>query len=204
MATPRRPRPFSCTIRLLGIPRPRPALLRAPCAKEGPVPEVAPEAQAVLARVALEVLEVLDAADSPELLTEAEAVEKLRALGFTGYPVYTDYSMEEVYPEPVAVSESSGEVHPSYETYYLTENGELWLVMFIDGDILADPLWFNADSPLEAQLILSESETVTSYDVVTQRFFKTVPKDSALLIRVVDAIDARTLDSLTAGELKQS
>ena len=75
--------------------------------------------------------------------------------------------------------------------------------MLIESDVLADPLSFNAGSSLEVQVIVSESETITSYDMVTNRFFKTVPKDSAMLLRVVDEIDADVLNDMTEEALTQ-
>lgn len=171
-----------------------------------PIPDTfelkAPDADAFYAENS-EVLEVINVSDSQNVLTEAEATARFRAAGFTDFPVYANCSMDDVYLETREVSESSSELHPSYETYFVTERGEMWIIMLIESDMLANPLFFNAGASPDAQVIVSESETVTSYDMVTNRFFKTVPKDSAMLLRVVEEINADVLNDMTEEALMQ-
>ena len=77
----------------------------------------------------------------------------------------------------------------------------MWIISLIDGDIVANPVSYNMQSALETQLIVSESEIITSYDSSTNKYYKTVPNESTLIVRIVDKIDADTLDTLTIEEL---
>ena len=52
-------------------------------------------------------------------------------------------------------------------------------------------------------MLISDSETIVSYDNATNKFYETIPSESALKLIVVDQIDAATLDNLTIGEIDQ-
>lgn len=71
----------------------------------------------------------------------------------------------------------------------------------INGSVVANPVSFNIQSELSVQVIISEKDTVTSYDSTTNKFFETIPDESVLLVITVDRIDAETLNSLTIGEI---
>lgn len=148
-----------------------------------------------------EIVETVDAKNSPKVLTESGVTTMLKDRGFSGRPITANYSMEGEYSEDFEISDTSETKHPTYQTYYQNKSGELWIILVVEGDIVANPLSFNLQSSLGAQLIVSESDTVTSYDSTTNKFFRTKPKDSAVILRTVERVDATTLDSLTAGEL---
>ena len=142
----------------------------------------------------------IPANESPLVLTEAEALALFTERGFGDYPITADYSMAGDY-DPVEIQAGSGRKHPVYETYYVTERGDLWSILNIEGALLANPVFYNNTSARPAPLALSESGTVVSYDSVTNQFYKTVPDEAVLTVMVVGRIDSALLEELTAEEI---
>lgn len=141
--------------------------------------------------------------DSNDVLTEAETCIELTGRGFEKYPITTEYSMDGVYSDSTNISDNSSNKHPMYQTYYVSSNGDLWTVFVINGSIMANPVSFNLQSSRSTQVIVSETETVMSYDSAANRFYETIPHKSALVLITVDKIDAETLDKLTSREIEQ-
>lgn len=151
-----------------------------------------------------QVIKAIDVNESEDTLTEAEAFSTFRERGFKDYPITTEYSADGNFNDAAEISSSSSERHPMYQTYYVSNSDEFWIVSLIGGDIVANPVSYNMQTASETQLIISESEIITSYDSSTNTYYRTVPNDSALLVRVVDKIDADTLDTLTMEKLRKS
>ncbi|MCF2596032.1 zinc ribbon domain-containing protein [Pseudoflavonifractor phocaeensis] len=145
----------------------------------------------------------IDVNDSNDVLTESETCTELTGRGFEEYPITTEYSMDGAYSDATNISDNSSNKHPIYQTYYVSSNGDLWTVFVINGSVLANPVSYNLQSGRSVQAIVSETETVMSYDSATNRFYETIPHESALVLITVDKIDAETLDKLTAGEIER-
>lgn len=148
-----------------------------------------------------EVISVIDAEASNEMLTETQAIKLLEELGFVDYPITYEYLADGSYCTETRVSEDSTEMHPTYQTLYVSENDELWAVYVINGSIFANPVSFNYISDLDAQVLVSASDTLTSYDDETNKYYVTIPYESEIIIEIVDRIDAEVLDSLTVEEI---
>lgn len=144
-----------------------------------------------------QVTEEINANDSDEILTEAEIVETLTKRGFKDVPITTEYSMNGIYNDACEISDDSSVKHPIYESYYVTEKNELWTIMVINGDIMAIPVSYNLQSSLGVQVVISESTSVTSYDSATNKFYKNIPNESVMIVKVVEKINAETLENLT-------
>lgn len=137
--------------------------------------------------------------NSDDVQTETEICNNLAKRGFEDYPVATEYSMGGDYFEATTISKTSSEKHPIYQTNYVTSNGEVWTIFVINGSVMANPVSYNMQSSLGVQVIISESETITSYDSTTNKFYKTIPEKSALIVKVVEEINVETLENLTFG-----
>lgn len=149
-----------------------------------------------------EVIRVIDAKKSDDVMTESEAVKFFADRGFSKYPVTYEYSINgEFFDEKEAV-DGSNVKHPMYQTSYLSNNNEFWSVYLVNGEIFANPVSFNLESTLQSQLLISESETLTSYNDVANKFFVNVPKESAVITKSVDKINATTLNKLTVEVIK--
>ena len=85
----------------------------------------------------------------------------------------------------------------------MSANGDIWSISVVNGMIIANPASFNLNSELTAQLLISESEKLTSYDNATNKFFVTIPYESEVIVKTVDKIDAETLDRLTVEEINK-
>lgn len=145
-----------------------------------------------------EVLRVIDAKQSEDVMTESEAIKFFKDRGFTDNPVTYRYSMEGVlYDDEVEADGKSSVKHPRYNTIHTSENGDVWNIFLINGEIFANPVSFNLESELPAQLLFSESKTLTSYKKEANKFFVTIPKESAVIVKCLDRIDAETLENLT-------
>lgn len=143
----------------------------------------------------------IDANKSDDILTESETYAELTRRGFDQYPITTEYSMDGTYSDATDISNDSSDKHPIYQTYYVSDNGDLWTIFVINGSILANPVSYNLQSGRDVQVILSETDTVMSYDSTTNKFYETIPYESALVLITVDIINTETLNTLTAGEI---
>lgn len=144
-----------------------------------------------------QIVAVIKVNESTDVLTESETAAFLEDRGFSGMPITSQYDMEGVYYDEEEISADLDTKHPMYNTYYVSENDEVWVISVIDGDVVAVPVSYNLQSMRGVQLVIAESETVTSYDSVTNQFYKNIPNEEILLVRVVDRIDAETLNALT-------
>lgn len=141
------------------------------------------------------------AEDSEDVLTEEEVEPFLEGKGFGEYQTTYDYSIYGESNDDTVIDDSSDELHPMYQTYYISKNGEAWAIYVINGAVFANPISFNLNSDLNAQLLISESKTLTSYDEETNQFYVTIPHATEAIVHTVDAINADTLDRLTIEEL---
>lgn len=146
------------------------------------------------------VIEVISAEESDDVFTEAELKTVLEERGFIDYPITYSYSIKGEYVSETKLIEESTEKHPMYQTFYLSEDGQAWMIYIINGEIFANPLSFNLESNLSAQLLVSESQTLTSYDDETNKFYINIPYESTVIVKTIDRIDAETLEKLVIEE----
>ena len=145
-----------------------------------------------------EVIKVINAKESEDIQTESEVVSFLKERGFgDDFEITYNSDMDGNYVDDTEIAEDSTDKHPMYETSYIAENGDVWTIFVVNGAIFARPVSFNLESELEAELLFSETKEITSYDDETNKFYVTIPKESAAIVKVVDKIDAETLDKLT-------
>ncbi|GEM_PF-2787526 len=140
---------------------------------------------------------VENAKDSNKSLAEKDAIKELASRGFTDYPVTSSFSISGEYYEPLEASETSDEIHPMYNTYYVNSSGELWSVFIVEDEVMASPVALVLQDDNPRQIVVSERDTILSYDNKDNRFYKTVPNEDALEVHYCDRIDSAQLDSLT-------
>ena len=148
-----------------------------------------------------EVFASVYAEEADDVPTEADTCRAMDDLGFVQFPVTSSYTMDGEYYSAQESDRSAQTKHPIYETYYIAENGDIWTIFVINGVVMANPTSYNLQSGLGVKVIVSESESVMSYDSTSNKFFETVPNESALLVLSVDKIDAAALDALTVEEI---
>lgn len=149
-----------------------------------------------------EVLEVRNAADSNNLLTETLAKTLLEDRGFIDYPAFYEYTSDGSYVGETEISETVDK-HPMYLTYYISSSNEVWTIYIIDGEIYANPASFNLESNSNVLMLVSETAKITSYDDASNQFYVTIPYSSSMIVKIVKRIDSETLDGLTAEVLSK-
>lgn len=148
-----------------------------------------------------DILSVEKASESNTVLTESEACKYLAERGFSNCPITTTYLITGKYIETLEVSEFSSEKHPIYEMVYTTLNGEIWSITIVNNTITAFPINYNSQHNKNIQVMLSETEYMTSYDSVKDKFYKTIPHNDVLLLKMISRIDADTLEKLTFDDI---
>ena len=149
-----------------------------------------------------DVKNVIEVEKSSTTQTETQIIEEIEDRGFENIDIYTDYSIDGEYLNGMKIDESNDK-HPSYQMTYISSNNELWTIIVLNGCIMANPVSFNVESDLGVQLIIAESEVISCYDSQTNMFYETIPNETELIVKVVDRIDAETLDSLTVEVIKE-
>ena len=150
-----------------------------------------------------EVVKITDAKESADVPSEKEVTKLLSDRGFSTDNIVTDYTMDAEFLDEAKIDENSTEKHPIYKMLYGSESEILWNIFVINGVVSAYPVSYNLVSERQAVLLITETDTVTSYDYTSNRFFETIPKESTMIVRKVSRIDKETLDSLTIGGLSE-
>ncbi len=140
-----------------------------------------------------EIIAVLDVAEC-ELVSEKDVEEEFLLRGFDQNSITYNYSVDGDYEDDTEVN-GSEETHPVYESYYETES-EVWYLYMINDAVMAYPIIYNNYSERGVIILVSENETLTSYDSVTNRFYVTIPDGSEVIVYTVDHIDATTLKGI--------
>ena len=140
-------------------------------------------------------------AKNAQVLSEAEAIAELQNRGLLQGAVTADYDMNGNLLEGVTASASGTAKYPSYQSVYYTQSGELWIIHLIGGQIFAEPVSHNDDYDWNYRVMLSESNTLTSYDAASNSFYVTQPYSDSLVVKTVTRIDSSFLENLTRGEI---
>lgn len=147
------------------------------------------------------IVSVIRVQDSDNTLSESDAMQLFKDRGFTGYPVTTEYSINGEFNEATEIISSSSSKHPIYQSFYVNSSNELWTILVIDGVIMASPITFNIQHSDHVPVVVSESKEIVSYDSSTNSFYRTIPNESIMDVRIYSQIDSSLLDSLTVEVL---
>ena len=148
-----------------------------------------------------EVLNKTQVEESKSVSTEAEIIRDLESSGFDQYPVTASYSIDGLYLTEIEVSDSSSEKHPSYETYYITEQGNLWEISETNGIVMAVPVTYNLEYAQTTPVVFTETGTIMSYDSATNCFFEVIPDPEVMTVKKMEVINAETIEKMTMEEI---
>lgn len=148
-----------------------------------------------------EVIKTENVQEAVDVLSEADAVALLYSRGFATYPITYAYDTSGTYYGDTESDETSIDKHPMYNTFYVSSSGEVWTLYIIGDAVFAYPALFNLENDNANQVIVSESAELVSYDNESNTFFVTIPSEAASSVKIVERIDAETLDNLTREEL---
>ncbi len=144
-----------------------------------------------------EIVAVEEVQEAENVFSEKEVIEFLAERGFTEYPVTYDFNMDGTYTDEAEASSDSDEKHPMYQTYFVGEDGSVWSIFIVGRTITANPASYNLESDNDAQVLVSETETLTSYTEMGNKLYTTIPKDSAIILKIVDQITSQKLNEVT-------
>lgn len=145
--------------------------------------------------------ESYSAESSNRSLTESEALLFFEERGFNGARITTDYEMDGSFLDEKEISGSSTAMHPYYMADYVSKTGDIWKLMLVDGDFFAmtirslteDGEGNEAAQNLQ-QIILTESNTLTSYAGTDSTFYKIMPNAAVANMMQVQRIDKIAID----------
>ena len=149
-----------------------------------------------------EIKEVVTPEESKEVKSSGEIITLFDERGFVECQITAEYTMDGDYLGK-EISEAEDTKHPFYEAYYLSETEEIWTINVINGTITAYPVTYNLESDREVTIIFSETPELTSYDAVTNTFFRFIPDKTVMTVVVVDKLDSNALDLLTKEEMEK-
>lgn len=145
-----------------------------------------------------------DASKSMVTYNESAVLEILKNRGFSDCDVTTQYSIDGEYYQSKKISSDSTEKHPMYDIYYTSASGDIWIINIVRDRIFASPASYNLNNPnLKVQIVISEFDSVISYDSYTNMYYETIPNETELLVIKEDKIDRTLLDSLTSDKLDE-
>lgn len=137
-------------------------------------------------------------ADEDDLFTEAEACREFSKRGFKDVEIVAYYNTDGEHIGTLTISPDSREKHPYYEALYKTPSNVVWTVVLMGDSFYAEPLSFKAGDVWDTPHMVSEMEDYRVYDGEANAFFTVEPDDDALELKLVDRIDAVTLNGLDA------
>lgn len=146
----------------------------------------------------------IDVISSENVSTELESFFKFDERGFGNCQVTYDYDLDGTYLGTNVISKYSSLKHPMYQTYYFTSSEDVWMVVEINGSFFATPITYNFSNERKVNVIISETDTITSYDSSTNKFYINIPNDSYTIIKTISKIDAAALEDLKLEEIEKS
>lgn len=161
-----------------------------------------PDAEALLESYG-QILSKTPAADSQQVQSESGLVSDLDSRGLWQFEIVSEYNMSGEYLGESGISSSSNALHPRYSTYYQATNGELWVITCTNGVITAEPFGYNYvdNDGTRVPVMVTETDSICSYDGITNTFFDFVPDATVIRLVKVEKIDSQTLEGLTNAQL---
>ena len=139
-----------------------------------------------------------------EMFSEAEAIEFLTQKGFTGQPVTYDYTVDCKCIDNCEASADSSDKHPMYQTYFVSEAGEIWLITITGKTITATPISDDFYSTDSVPLIFAETDHLYCFVSNTKKYYIAAPLKSEGKLMIIDDVNAEALGKLTAEDINNS
>lgn len=141
-------------------------------------------------------------ADKVNQLTGKEIVQTLANRGFDTDTVITNYDKDGNYSEEdIIITDELSEKYPLCKMMYLSEAELLWTIYVINEAVFAWPVLYNLESERETALVISETDTIISYDYTNNQYYETKPHEDSITVSKVDKINKEILDTFTIEEL---
>ena len=149
------------------------------------------------------VVDTVTASTSASNLTVAAMAAGLEERGFTvdDCTITVSYTQDGSYlgETEVDATANASETYPIYTVYWYASDTELWTIYVVNGSYMAFPIFEDYDYTA-VQTVLVEDAYVTSYDASADEFIMSLPGESELLYKQVEAITAELLASINSYE----
>ena len=145
-----------------------------------------------------EIVSKTEVGASEHIMTETEAIAFFKDRGLGNLEVMVSYDMDGTYFFDREAADGSTDKHPAYEASYTAANGDLWQLFLHNGKLFAYPVSYNFnDNKNKAAVVISESESIVSYDSATNTYYEIIPDGTEVVVKVVEKIDAATIDEIS-------
>ena len=137
--------------------------------------------------------------------TTEDVKNELKDRGFESLQITSKYNIKGDFVSESNQNADTDELHPTYDMVYINStNGDQWFIYCYGGQFFAFPITYNQNSSRDEYLIISEKDSIMSYDCMSNTYNEIIPQKTDLIIRKVDRIDKNTLDSLTSEVLNEN
>lgn len=145
------------------------------------------------------IISITPVSEAKKVLSEKEIVKFLKDRGFNDLKVEFDYDMNGNYIKEQTITNPTDTKHPCYNAYYISDTTGVWTIFIAQDKIVAyasqKTLELAEEGKIDAQIILSESNDILSYDSLGNKYYLTIPKKTKIDLRVVKKINKQTLDN---------
>ena len=147
-----------------------------------------------------EIISKTEASKSNTVLESSDAINDFNNRGFHTDSILSTYNINGELDEKV-VTKDDGNTHPVYLYNYTSPDGNAWQLLSVNGKLMAYPLTYNLqENKTETAVIVSESNSVFTYDCATNTFFEIIPNGTAIRVIQAEQINKSTLDNLSIGD----
>jgi len=136
--------------------------------------------------------------------TTEDVKNELKDRGFESLQITSKYNIKGDFVSEFNQNKDTEELHPTYDMVYNSDKGDQWFIYCYGGQFFAFPISYNQNSGRDEYLIISEKDSIMSYDCMSNTYNEIIPQKTDLIIRKVDRIDKNTLDSLTSEVLNEN
>jgi hypothetical protein len=135
----------------------------------------------------------------------ADVQAELKDRGFESLLISATYNINGDFDFEYSQNNDIEALHPTYDMVYNNpDNGDQWFIYCYGGQFFAFPITYNQNSGKDVYIVVSEKNSIMSYDCETNTYNEIIPKETDLIIRKVDRIDKKTLDSMTLEVLNEN
>ena len=144
----------------------------------------------------IKIMKAENVSNSKNLLSEKEAKVLLEERGFSFYDINYDYTIDGNSVEETVVDPNSDVKHPRYLTNYMDKKNRVWTIYIIENSIIAYCVSYTFESNTGVELLISETDSVTTYDADKNMFYTSIPKETYAIVKTVKRIDTEALDNV--------
>lgn len=139
------------------------------------------------------IVKKINAKSSKNLLSESEVIEFVNNKGFKNVNITYDVDMNGDLVDETEVDKNSNVKHPMY-TFHYVSGEDIWTLYVIEKRLYAYPISYIYNNNPKVSVLLSEYDTMVSYDYYDNNFYYTIPNSDEVNLVIVKSITPKELD----------